>query len=100
MMRFEYPCCQHGREGKRNKSGNKDGPGDHDGEFAKKPSRSTLKKYNRGKDCHEGNGGGNYRKKYLSRSFYSCFQGRHALLHFCIDIFKDNDGIVHHKTNG
>ena len=96
----KYARTHHRSQGQRNESGDDHRAGDDNAEFSEQASGETTQEHHREENNDKGNGRCNNCKVNLSGPFAGGLHRRHSPFNFGINVFQNNDRIIHYDTDG
>ena len=101
LARLSHSESRHRRwnETQRHERGNGYRDSQYQPKFLKQSARGTGQKGNWYENGNKHRGGGNHRKKYLTRSGYRGGAGARALGAAALNAFKHDNGVIHNQTS-
>src|SRR5690606_15938591 len=96
----QQASAHHGRQSQRNQQRHQYGYRQGHGKLLEQASHQPAHEQHGNEDRHQREAHGKHRKTHLPGAPDRRAHGRHAPLYMAHDVFKYNNGIVHHKTGG
>ena len=97
---LEQHRTHHRRQGQGDKAGNQHGAGQGQGEFDEELAGATGHEGDRRVNRGQRQGHGDHGKADFLRPQQGGLHARHALFDVTVNIFEDDNGVIHHQTDG